>query len=131
MTSRVEQAIVLLVHPCQVDVCSRISIRLDARGLKSLTRAIAITEREPAYSDIHRQVRQGGVQRRGRLECLKRVLMPVIALQYEPSQLMPQCLAFRHLCKSICNRVGARVAASRVCTPERKQHGRLVGCRLG
>ena len=72
-----------------------------------------------------------GVQRRGRLEGFERLLVPVIALQHEPSKLMPQRLAFGHLRQALGDRVGAGIAAPRVGAPEREQHRGLVGRRLG
>ena len=128
---RVGQPIVLLVQPPQVDVGGGIPVRPRERVRERPPRAVAIAEGQAADADVHRELRQRGVQRRRHREGFERFLVPVLALQHDPSQLVPQRLAFGCLGQTLGDRVRARVAAPRVDAAEREQHGRLVRRRVG
>jgi hypothetical protein len=56
--------------------------------------------------------------------------VPFIMLQPQPLKLMPQRYALGCLCETLGDRAGSRIAAPRVCAPEREQHRGLVGRRL-
>ena len=104
-----------------------VPLRSRQRNLERPPGTGVIPEREAADPDVHEEPRQVVVQSRRSLERCQCLLVPVLLLQGESAELMPQGQPFARKSESLRDGLSAPVAAARVCPAEREQDRGLVG----
>ena len=127
---RVGQAIVPLIQPRQIHMRDGIPLRSPQRGFEGPPGTVLIPERQATDPDIHEEPWQRVVQSRRGLERRQRLIVPILLLQCESAELVPQRETFARVCEPLRDPVSAPVTAPRVCAAQREPHGGLVGLRL-
>ena len=90
MTLSVGEVLILLVEPGQIQVSGGITLRSFPGSLEGLPRSGVIPKGELAHTDVHEDAGQRVVQGCGRFECGERLVVPVVLLEDEPPELLPQ-----------------------------------------